>query len=137
MRALAALAITVLLAACAGGPEPQQSSRLTQIAGPANAAALEAAAACNNDDALALARGAAEDAPPDERLFSQFIQATLLREMGDEAGAAAAIDAAAQAPEMNPEGHPRAQIAQGETAVAQMLAQQRTAATGSPTCETA
>jgi len=136
MRVLAALAATALLAACAGGPEPQ-SSRLTQIAGPANAAALEAAAACNNDEALALARGAAEDAPADERLFSQFIQAALLREMGDEPGAAAAIDTAAQDPEMNPEGRTREQIAQGETAIAQMLARQRTAATGSATCDTA
>jgi hypothetical protein len=133
MRVLAALAVTAVLAACAGGTEPP-SARLASIAGPANAAALQAASACNNDDALALARGAAQDAPADERLFSQFIQASLLREMGDTDAAEAAIDTAAQDPAMNPEGRSRAEIAQGEAAVSQMIAQQRIATTGSAGC---
>lgn len=131
-------AAAIALSACApgggGGGGGGAGAEIVRIAGPGNAAALEAAARCNNDAALDIARGAAEGASPDRQLFSQFIQAALLREMGDTGGAAAAIDRAAASPAMNPEGRSRAEIAQGEAAVSQMIARQRLASTGSAGC---
>ena len=132
MRTTAALTAAALtLAACAGGPsEPT----LTGLAGPGNTAALQAAVACRTDDALALAKGAANTDSPQEELFSQFLQAALYTETGRETEAAQAIQTATDDPAMNPDGRSAEAMAEGATALLATIRQQRAAATGSPDC---
>lgn len=131
MRFAAALtAAALLLAACSGPTDMTMSG----LAGPGNTAALNAAVACRNDDALALAKGAANTDEPSEELFSQFLQAALHTEAGEDRLAAQAIQTATDDPQMNPDARSAESMAEGATAVLAAIRAQREAATGSPDC---
>lgn len=130
MRTLALLALGLGLAACSS----PQNDNLATMVGAGNAAAVQAAAACDFDEALTLAQRETGSSRAETRLFSQFTQAAIYTETGEADKAAAAVDLATSDAGMNPEGASRAEMQQGADALLQMVKGRRLESTGSPTC---
>ncbi|WP_193140572.1 MULTISPECIES: hypothetical protein [unclassified Meridianimarinicoccus] len=130
MRNLALAAVALGLAACA----PSANDNLATMVGAGNAAAIEAASACNFDTALTQAQREATSPRGETQLFSQFTQAAIYTETGQSAKAAAAVDMATNSATMNPDGASRDQMQQGANGVLKMVRDRRYEITGSPDC---
>lgn len=124
------LSAVALLASC-GGPD----FTMAGLAGPDNIAALDQAAQCNNDQALALAQRAGASDQPSHALFGQFAMAALYTDAGNTAKADAAVATAFNDPEMNPDGGSTLQEMQdGADTLLEAIRQRRIEETGSATC---
>ncbi|MBL9060107.1 MAG: hypothetical protein JNK88_08810 [Mangrovicoccus sp.] len=132
MRRLAALAAPALVSAALAVPAAAQD--LATMAGETNMSALNAAASCQIDDAMALAGKAAKSKKPGERLFAEFIEAALLTETGKPKDAAAVVDAVTADKALNPDKASREQMQQGADALLQTIQSRRQATTGKATC---
>ncbi len=132
MRRLAALAAPALLSAALAAPAAAQD--LATMAGETNMAALNAAASCQIDEAMALAGKAAKSKKPGERLFAEFIEAALLTETGKPEDAAAIVDQVTADKALNPDKASREQMQQGADALLQTIQTMRQATTGKPDC---
>lgn len=128
-RAAAALAL-LALAAC-GGPA---DFTLSNLAGPTNIAAIDAAAACRNDEALRLTSTEMASANPPRRLMAHFTQAAIYADLGRQGDANRVLAAAAADPEMNPQATPRPEFDEPAGALLTAIREKRTEATGSATC---
>ncbi|MCA8883657.1 MAG: hypothetical protein KDA50_07915 [Rhodobacteraceae bacterium] len=130
MRMIALLAAALVLGGCA----TQKSKMVASMIGAGNAAALEAAAACNFDEALRLSQHEAGSERPEIQLFSQFTQAAIYSETGQAAKASAAVERAFTDPAMNPRDTSRQEMQDGANAVQDMIRGRREETTGSPDC---
>lgn len=130
MRKIALLAAALVLGACA----TQKSKALASMIGAGNAAALDAAAACDFDEALRLSKHEENSSRPEIQLFSQFMQAAIYGETGQSTKAAAAVDKAFTDPAMNPKDTTRQEMQDGADAVGEMIRGRRNETTGSPDC---
>ena len=132
MRRLAALVAPALVSAALAAPAAAQD--LAAMAGETNMAALNAAASCQIDEAMALAGKAAKSKKPGERLFAEFTQAALLTETGKPKDAAAIVDQVTADKALNPDKASREQMQQGADALLQTIKAMRQAGTGKPGC---
>lgn len=130
MRYLIPFACVAALSACASS----SPSSFASMVGAGNTAALDAAVACNMDEALQLAKREANSSRPEVQLVSQFSQAAIYTDLGQTEQAAAAVDLATSDKGMNPNGASRSDMQQGADALLQAIQGRRTEATGSPSC---
>ena len=124
---IAAAALT--LSACASATQ----SKLDELAGPGNVAAMDAAAMCDMDKALSLALAEENSTSPSARLFSKFAQAAIYTDTGQPDKAAQAIIEASD-PSLNPKGLSREQMQASSDAVLEGIRGKREDATGSRSC---
>ena len=128
-RYLAAGAALLALSAC-----DAQQFTMSNLAGPGNVAAMDAAVACDFNRALGLAEGA-KSSGGSQRLFSHYVQYAVYTETGRSADAARAIDAATNDPETNPGGDTsRQEMVDAGDALLESVRSRREEATGSRAC---
>lgn len=119
-------AVTLSLSACA--------FTMTNLAGPGNVAAMDAAVACDFNRALRLAEGARPNGGS-ETLFSYYVDYAVYTETGQSSAAADAIDQATRDPRSNPDpALSRRDILEGGEAILSGVRSRRVEATGSEIC---
>lgn len=107
---------------------------LSGLAGPGNVAAMDAAVACDFDQALSLA-AEERSSGGSETLFSYYVDYAVYTETGRSSDANKAIDDATRDPRSNPEPFSsRQEILDGGNAVLAGIRGRRAEATGSEAC---
>lgn len=124
-----ALTALVTLAAC----NPAAGVR-GSLFGDANVAAVQAAADCRTDKALALARSERDAGNPSVRLFSRFVQYAVLADTGRTAAAETVLAGAQADPALNPDGQSLEDLREAGEAVRDGIVAERIDTRGSPTC---
>jgi hypothetical protein len=127
-------ALPVLLLLGAAACAPANEFTLSKLAGPTNMAAIEAAADCNTDTALALARTQSTASESTYRLMSTYAQAAILTDTGRSGEANSLLASAAKDPQLNPNGAAPADFDDGAVALLQAIRDKRQDMTGKQTC---
>ncbi|MCA8878906.1 MAG: hypothetical protein KDA73_02900 [Rhodobacteraceae bacterium] len=136
MRRLAVLSAlpALLMVTPAAAPAQSQEQAFAKLAGKTNMAAIQAAASCRTDEAMALAQKAAKSRQPGERLFAEFAQAAVYTEAGQSRQADAILDAVTRDKTLNPDGASRAQMQQGADALLETIRGLRQSTIGRRRC---
>lgn len=129
-RAMLALVLPTLAVACA----QTEQYTLAKLAGPTNIAAMDAAAACDNDEALGLTRTEMASTNAPRRLMANYTQAAILMDMGRSSEASQLLATAAADPGLNPDGKSASQFAEPVQPLQQAIQDKRQDLLGSRTC---